>query len=575
VVIQLRENELLRLLPESIVEMDERGVLEALIGGLQDRVEDQRYYAGKLEACIDSGAVLPELDPTVLSVEMMTTRGVQITRPLTIDETTPPDDYVKGVTENPDLLDWTVEKLGGQGIISPEQVLSIHPKIDSMRSLQTRVIELLAESIGALAVSEADLSLVVQSYFFRLRSKGTGKSFEVLARLIGFSDAIFAPLWATALCRLPNSVGARVNDDDFDRVADILPEFNPDIYSFRDGKFYDFSTEESGAASLEPTSPLRWEALVNGRNPWVKVTASPVVDPAVGYYELAGGTANVAASVAIGAMRVEAVGAGESMNGTVVQISERREGGLALRVLDRLSLVKYRSSMFDLVLVVPMPEVGLPFGCPPSFAPLPSAPAPLLEPDVMRNYSYGRNFAVQVAAVTTWAKLGIIRHSTPRTWKSWRDHRVAATSAKLLVYYGVTHNTSIYTFGPRVVVNTTAGSKSALSRTLAAPYLTGVGGVPLAGPPYYWPLNNVDAEGNVSTFYFKGFKVLDDWWWDPSEGESGLIYSRLASALGSSMPAAGVPHTLLLRVSARRLSGPESTMLETQSQLSMTAGIVL
>ena len=65
----LPEQFLTRLTPPGVIEQDTRGVLQALLGGMQDRVEDLRLSTDRLQELINPKAILPETGPNAVLVK--------------------------------------------------------------------------------------------------------------------------------------------------------------------------------------------------------------------------------------------------------------------------------------------------------------------------------------------------------------------------------------------------------------------------------------------------------------------------------------------------------------------------
>jgi hypothetical protein len=91
VVQNLIEDFLYERLPEGLVELDARGVIQAVVGGYQDRIEDLRSYSKKLELLF-SPVGLPETGDNVVLVDITSAQGKVYTRSLDLSPTRPRTD---------------------------------------------------------------------------------------------------------------------------------------------------------------------------------------------------------------------------------------------------------------------------------------------------------------------------------------------------------------------------------------------------------------------------------------------------------------------------------------------------
>jgi hypothetical protein len=349
----LKDQFLYELVPPLVATLDTRGLLQAVVGGLQDRVADLRSYASRY-------AELTEPDPapyTCVLVQYTSDPGGTLI-PVTLDVTaTTPDDASA-------LPAWAAEQLQ----IDVERVASAIIGTDALRTVGVDTVQLLAQSVGATlypglpgedpAVVADRQRQALASYFPRLKVKGTPKSFALLARLAGFSDGALTPLWTRLSPREPADLGAPPNRADFSARPDIWPSASlPDpVYdpqSFCDGPYYAWS---SGSLLTTPDSPQFYLTAVNGRNPFIDLAAGGSVShPAPGAYVLSGGAPGRRAAVALSSgtvvsgLAARALTEGGSFNGLRVQVTGDgtwRE----LSIEAQLSVRKYRSSHFDLSL---------------------------------------------------------------------------------------------------------------------------------------------------------------------------------------------------------------------------------
>ena len=335
-------------LPEAIITADERGLIAAVMGGTQDRLEDLRSYSRKLRYLLDPGA-LPDTGNNVVLADVLSDQGVVFTRSLELTEETPAD----GTSA---LYRWVMAELN----LPAEKVSNVRYGRDLLRAVDADVLSYLADTVGAILhqtdlTGTAEYQRLVETYFPRLRIKGTARSFEVLGRALGFDDLIFSPLWGRVSPRQPDDPGNAVNDPDFAYAPEFWPSrvlgplYDPNV--MRDGLPYLWNgTVNHGTGSTE-----FYTQVVNGRNPYIKaivlaVDYGTVAHPEAGAYALSGGAPHAKAYVdASTGIRFQAVAEGESWNGLEIQVS----GSGSLRTLavnDQLTSVKYRTSYFDLVI---------------------------------------------------------------------------------------------------------------------------------------------------------------------------------------------------------------------------------
>ena len=371
----LKENFVYSKLPEAVINLDERGLIQAVCGGFQARLEDLRSYGKKLNLFF-SVYGLPDPENNVVSVVLRTQQGVVYKRSLDFNDQTPP------ASDNSALRRWASAQLG----IDLSQLGPVQYDRDLLRLVDTSTLEYLASSIGAvmhqsslLTTSEAQRKAsqqMVETYFPRLRIKGTAASFDVLGRVLGFDDVRVSPLWSRLSPRLPADVGNSANDADFSVTPDFYPkqttgiEYDP--LDVRDGPYYGWS----GTCTNGTSSTSFYLSVINGFNPWVRVitlgslsngTAAHV---SPGDYPLSGGAPNLKAYVepTNSSFRFEALVEGVGFNGLVISAGTVGASGTdrAISIYDRLSSIKYRSSYFDLGMTVDIDKAIEIFGTQPA-----------------------------------------------------------------------------------------------------------------------------------------------------------------------------------------------------------------
>jgi hypothetical protein len=348
-----------RLLPQGVINLDTRKLIEAVMGGYQDRISDLRSYASKLNELVVPDAELPQLGFNVVLVTFEGPVGQIITRSLDILPSTPDLDDTAA------LKQWATNELQ---LDDSSKIRSAIAGTDVLRLIDVDSISLLAGNVGAILypglhddesadVARRTRQQLLQSHFPRLRIKGTADSFELLGRVLGFDAVAMTPLWSRLVPRLPNDPGNAENAEDFNARPEqtpsaVLPDQRYNPIDFKDGEFF---TYNSGPLSEDPDSADFWPIAVNNRNPFLKLIQLGVVErPAIGRYVLDGGKSNVVPSVLLDSgtvvsnLRAEGLAAGSSMNGLKLNVIDFSGTAVGLEVTAKLSAVKYRSSYFDL-----------------------------------------------------------------------------------------------------------------------------------------------------------------------------------------------------------------------------------
>ena len=369
-VFNLRENFLYEKLTDAVISADEKGLIQAVVGGLQDRVSDLRAYASKLNLFYTPGA-FPETTVNAVLVDVTTDTGVVVTRSLEISASTPP-------ASSPIALgNWVAQQL----CLSPSQFANVRYGLDLLRQVNADTLGYLAATLGAIlyaAPLSPDQTLaqqqLVATYFPRLQIKGTIQSFEALGRILGFDDVKVTPLWSRVSPRLPQDAGNPANDVDFAQVPDYQPQqevgIDYDPTNTRDGPFYLWQ----GTVSNVLTDTDYYESVINGYSPFITVStylaqAGTVTHPSTGSYALAGGNAYTEATVVPPGSGVQftALVQGDAYSGLEVNVVFSGTGSLAvISVYDQLSSIKYRSAYYDVALTAHMSTVEDVFGALPA-----------------------------------------------------------------------------------------------------------------------------------------------------------------------------------------------------------------
>jgi len=371
----LIEGLLYNKLPNAVVTGDENGLVSAVIGGFQDRLSDLRSYTKKMGDFWTPGT-LPETGNNAVLVDITGQWGTVYTRSLDIDPSTPPDG-------SPYLSTWAASQLG----LTLSSIANVRYGVDLLRQVDANILSYLAATLGAVlhqsqaltaaGQSQAHIQLV-NTWFPRLKIKGSAQSFEVLGRILGFDDVRYTPLWTRLSPRNPNDVGDPANDADFSAQTEYFPAQTISVFydpfAYRDGAFFSWS----GTASNGTSSTGFYPESIDGMNPWVQTSiVGPVAngtithpfagtDPATTYsgsLVLAGGLPELRASATDPNSGVifQAIAEGDSFNGVVLNFATT--GSLCVvSIEDNLSAIKYRSSYFDLGLTMDMDHAEELFG---------------------------------------------------------------------------------------------------------------------------------------------------------------------------------------------------------------------
>jgi hypothetical protein len=369
----LVEDYLYDLLPEGIITLDEQGLIQAVVGGYQDRVDDLRSYVSKFELLVTGNGV-PETDSAgnpvnnAVLCQVQSPQGKVYNRSLEFTSDTPEN----GTEE---LLTWAAAQLQ---LDENHILLSAAYGVDMLRLVDANILAYLASTIGAVlyqtAAMDPDNSLndarrLIKTWFPRLQFKGTSQSFETLGRLLGFDDVRMMPLFGRLSPRIANDIGDPDNNQDFAVVPDYFPKQARDNFYdpwvLNDGPFYTWTGTATALFGTNSTS--FFTEVVNGFNPFVTVSVvgTAPANPTTGQYALVGGGPETPASVEPpgSGLLFKAISAGSSFNGLQINITSIENGTYSvLSITDRLSAIKYRTSYYDLALTLDMDHALDQFG---------------------------------------------------------------------------------------------------------------------------------------------------------------------------------------------------------------------
>ena len=344
------ENFIFDLIPENVGALDARHLMQAILAGVQDRIQDIRAYVGNYPELVnpDAGQM------TVVLATYTAEAGNVVTVSLNVTETTPEDPTL--------LIDWAAEQMQLDASVIQSAVMGT----DALRTVDANVLSYLATTLGVVlcpalpgedpTVTTQRQQLEVESHFPRLKMKGTPESFTILAKLAGFDDGTFTPLWSRISPRDPANPSNVDNLDDLRPFPDFYPVVGDDPiykpYDFTDGPFYGWRSQ---SLVTDPTDG-NYYLTVNGVSPFITlrtVSAGTVVNPTAGTYTLYGGAVGVKAGVILDRgtltsnLAADAIGPGASFNGLNVVVIADTGSTRVMSIVGQLSTVKYRSSYFD------------------------------------------------------------------------------------------------------------------------------------------------------------------------------------------------------------------------------------
>jgi hypothetical protein len=399
------ESWLAELLPPQVRDLDVRHLLEGVLAGAQDRLQDLRAYIGSFPELVNPQAG----QLTVVVATYVNEAGMTVSVPLNVNTTTPSDAS--------ELVAWAASEMN----LEESQIISAVLGTDSLRQVDVGTLSLLAASLGAALypgfVGEDSETVAarqrqtVETYFPRLRVKGTPRSFTALAKLSGFDDGVLVPLWSRLSPRDAANPASPDNLDDFRAEADYLPTSTlPDeIYDpsdLNDGPFYGWT---SRPLSEDAASSNYYLSAVNGDGPFIALktlSAGTINHPSAGTYALSGGAPGIKAFASFAGtsnLVAEALAPGSSTNGLSVVVTADSGTTRVLSVLGQLSSLKFRSSYFDAKVWVE--DAGTQGAAPsPDLAANPSLTADGIAVAPWRPWSGGR---AQSASVTLWPERSV------------------------------------------------------------------------------------------------------------------------------------------------------------------------
>jgi len=319
------------------------------MSAFQDKEDELRALINGMTGYVDFSLKRAE---NSIQATYSISNGNVITKSLIPDDSTPD-------LEGDDLDAWAIQTLGIEADAFGSACWNYDDAYDSVTNILGVVAQTYGQNISVsdrLTESEriASQRRMLRSMFTRLKIKGTEKSYDILGRLHGFSDTVYTPLWSRLSVRNPADLLDQSNASDLRDKPEMpvdSPAYNPK--DIADGPAY---TWTATGLSIVPSSTSYLSLKINGDNPYIKVVLTGILSrPANGFYYLAGGDENVAASIsplngagAPSGMTIESISTGAAMNGLRIIISGDSATTFDIQASHSLSLIKYLSSLFDL-----------------------------------------------------------------------------------------------------------------------------------------------------------------------------------------------------------------------------------
>lgn len=354
-------------LPAGVVTEDQRKLIYALLGGVQDRVAELKTLTNQLRDLWLPDNSVGEPYPVLLVSYEDPEIGSRTSILNFLDST--PD-----LAAEIELRNWAAAQLG----IDAQLITNIVESTDANRTADSRTLQLLAETLGAVlyppmstdsAKIIANQKRTLRTYMGRLKTKGTPLSFALLGRLHDLDDVKITPLWGRFSPRQPGELSSSVNSADFSHIPQGQPTpgvksnfYDPQVLN--DGDAYEWV---SGSVSIDAGQSDFILTSVNGANPFLEaklLTTTPTL-PTPGVYFLQNGntgaaatTGNIPSATGLSGLELTALTAGESFNGAQITIEAVDSTHVSLKVRHALSSIKFRTSYFDVAATAAAPIYG-------------------------------------------------------------------------------------------------------------------------------------------------------------------------------------------------------------------------
>lgn len=214
----------------------------------------------------------------------------------------------------------------------------------------------------------------LQTAIPRQHIKGSHSALNATGMVIGLFDIKASDLWSRYSLRNPTDPASTANNPDFAYTPDQYPLVSPTQYP-RGSVGYDptvlddypyFYEAVYQHCTTAQTSPFRYNAQINGKNPFGYFPEAVTDQLVIGTYQLSGGGPNTRAFVQIPSVGAssyvfESTTYGAHGNQVRMTITLDQFGSQTLKIRGPQSLIKFKTSLFDLNMAVDFERLALYF----------------------------------------------------------------------------------------------------------------------------------------------------------------------------------------------------------------------
>jgi len=278
---------------------------------------------------------------------------------------------------------------------------------------EQQILRLLAKIVGESIESglpEASIRPLLATAIQRHQIRGGHVSFSLLGRIAGFFELKVRELWTRFSITNPSDADDPENESDFSPVPDQRPFWprndrhlgvgDPGFEADRqlpegDPAYNPFILDDDGTVEVEfrqllldPRSTRYYNTVLNGRNPFVHVLGEVEARLKPGFYTMGGGTESAPARATVpyrtgtGSVTFEAITTGDYGNKVTITVGNETSGHQRIGLEGPRSKIKFKSSVFDLILGVD-PNTF--------FSTLPAIPVTMVWDATVHDGSLGRN----------------------------------------------------------------------------------------------------------------------------------------------------------------------------------------
>lgn len=233
---------------------------------------------------------------------------------------------------------------------------------------ERRVLSLIAENLGE-TTSMVSIGLnprgFLETSIPRRHIKGTQANMNAIGMASGLFDVSVSELWSRFSLKNPTDPRSQENDGDFSYVPDQYPNAYPSQYPPGNPQYDPLNLSDYPHRYVvkyqyctpDQKSPLWFNSQIDDRNPFGRFQSWVTQNLVIGTYRLSGGTDRTRAFVPIkttsgNSVIFEAITFGEFGNEVVMEVSYDQFGTQTIQLSGPQSLIKFKSSMFDLTMAV-------------------------------------------------------------------------------------------------------------------------------------------------------------------------------------------------------------------------------